>query len=107
MPLSPTLRSDFRSPHHDMKTQNPQACESCAMVMATMEDHGGKDPLNPRCRNCCHPDGTFKTRAKVLEGSIEWLLSDACEEAGFPKAQTLAEARERAEMILCDSPVWE
>jgi len=89
-----------------MKEQHGQECESCGMLMRTAEQHGGGDGRNSRCVNCCHPDGTFKTREEVLAGSIEWLMSDACEEAGFPKAQTLEEAQRRAEQILLEKPVW-
>lgn len=81
-------------------------CESCAMVMQSSSDHGVSDPLNPRCVHCCHPDGAFKTRDEVLQGTIEWLLSDACEAAGFPKAATPDEARRRAEEILCEKVAW-
>ena len=76
------------------------------MVMTKAKDHGGGDPNNPRCVNCCHPDGTFKTRDEVLDGTVDWLLSDACEKAGFPKAQSTEEAKARAEDILLEKPVW-
>lgn len=84
-----------------------QKCESCAFIMTKPEDHGEGNPKNARCKNCCHPDGTHKTREELFESTVQWLLSDSCSEMGFPKAQTLEEARERAESILLEQPVWQ
>jgi len=84
-----------------------QKCESCAFIMTKPEDHSGRNPENARCVNCCHPDGTHKSREELLESTAQWLLSDSCAEMGFPKADTLEEARDRAEKILLEQPVWQ
>ena len=82
-------------------------CESCTMVMTIDKHHGGGDPKNPRCVNCCHPDGTFKSREEVFEGTVNWLLSDQCAQDGFPQAQSIDEAKERAEKILQLKELWQ
>ena len=44
-----------------------QKCESCSFVMEAPDDHGAGQVENLRCKNCCHPDGTPRTREEMRE----------------------------------------
>lgn len=81
-------------------------CLSCGMPMAGPEDHGGGDVNNDWCVHCCHLDGAHKTYDEVLNGLSAFLMSDAAEEMGAPKARTLVEARVRAGAYLSHQPAW-
>ncbi|MGA7305620.1 MAG: zinc ribbon domain-containing protein [Rhodothermales bacterium] len=81
-------------------------CLSCGMPMAGPEDHGGGDHNNDWCVHCCHQDGTHKTYQEVLDGLSAFLMSDAAEEMGTPKARSLTEAHVRAGAYLLHQPAW-
>ncbi len=82
-------------------------CLSCGMPMHTPQEHGGGDPANDWCVNCCHDDGSRKTREEVLEGWSQWLLSGGCEAAGMPKAADTDEARRRAAEGMAKNSAWQ
>ena len=84
-----------------------EKCLSCGMPMRTPGEHGGGDPASDWCVNCCHEDGSHKTREEVLEGWSQWLLSGGCEAAGMPKAADVDEARRRAAEGMAKNPAWQ
>ena len=81
-------------------------CLSCSRPMPTKKDHGGSDPKNEWCSNCCHSDGTRKTFNECVAGFMAWVQSKSCEDMGFPRAVTEREARARAETTYLMSPAW-
>ncbi len=76
------------------------------MPMATPEDHGAGDINNDWCLHCCHLDGSHKTYEEVLEGLSVYLMSEAVEQLGVPKAGNVTEARVRAGAYLAHQPAW-
>ncbi len=81
-------------------------CESCGMPMTTDQEHGGGKSQSTRCCYCSHADGTHKTYDEVLAGGIEWIMSENCEQMGFPRATTEREAKARIEANLLQQPAW-
>lgn len=81
-------------------------CESCGMPMATNSEHGGSDPTNTWCVHCCRDDGAHLTFDEKVAGTMEWLMSEGCTKAGFPRATDAREARARAEALLLMRPYW-
>ena len=81
-------------------------CESCGMPMKSIKDHGGSNIENTWCVYCCHKDGTHQTFKEKLKRTEEWLMSEDCAKAGFPKATSKREARARAEALLLMRPYW-
>ncbi|HUF09263.1 MAG TPA: hypothetical protein VMO47_08085 [Rhodothermales bacterium] len=51
-------------------------------------------------------DGTHKTYQEVLDGLSAFLMSDAAEQMGAPKARTVSEAHVRAGAYLRHQPAW-
>ncbi len=50
-------------------------CMSCGMPMTKPEDFGGGNPDNIYCVNCCHPDGSLKSRQEVYEGMVNFFTT--------------------------------
>jgi len=59
------------------KVEEPvfEYCESCGIQLKTEEDHGGSDSENKWCKDCCHTDGSHKTKDEVKEHVIKDILT--------------------------------
>jgi hypothetical protein len=53
-----------------------KACKSCGMPMETVEQHGGKNPLNPYCKYCTDEMGNLKSYEEVLSGMTDYMLTN-------------------------------
>jgi len=52
-----------------------KTCMSCGMPMANPEDYGAGDTSNVYCVYCTNSDGKLKSRDKVFEGMIDFMMT--------------------------------
>ncbi|MCL2755507.1 MAG: helix-turn-helix domain-containing protein [Firmicutes bacterium] len=84
---------------------NKRDCIACSMPMEKVEDFAGGDTSKNYCFHCAKQDGTMKTYAEVLEGSMAWGMENFTL-MGFETQPTETELRKALESHMATLPAW-
>ncbi len=82
-------------------------CESCGIEFKKPEDHGAGDESNTWCKDCCHEDGSHKTKEEVIDVVINIIQGPIAPTAMGETIKDSEEAKELALEYMKKMPAWE
>jgi hypothetical protein len=76
----------------------PRNCESCGMLMMSLNDHAAKNPRSRYCRYCTNAEGMLQSPQERLEKFTRFIMEDE----RIPEEK----AREKARAQMRKMPAW-
>ncbi len=80
-------------------------CESCGIRLIKKEDHGGSDPKNTWCKDCCNPNGSHKTKEEIKK-NVAKLFTKIDISKLLGESPAIDEIDKMAEDYLKRMPAW-